>query len=294
MKEFLGTGVALVTPFTSNKKIDFTALESLVNYQIDNGIDYLVVLGTTGENSTLSKQEQQQIKDKIIEVNKGRLPLVIGIGGNNTQAVVEELENSDLSKFTAILSVSPYYNKPTQNGIYQHFKAISKASSIPVILYNVPPRTGSNMEPKTVSKLAENCKNIIAIKEASGDFEQGLELLRNKPKDFMVISGEDKLALPLTLAGGSGVISVIGQALPSKFSQMIKLGLGGKPKQAFGIFYKLMPSIDLIFTEGNPAGIKALLSKLNICGTDVRLPLVKATNELQQDIDNFINEYKTK
>ncbi len=292
MNELVGTGVALITPFTSDKKIDFTALENLVNYQIDNGINYLVVLGTTGETATLSKLEQNQVKNKIIEVNNGRLPLVIGIGGNNTQVLIEELQTSDLSDYVAVLSVSPYYNKPTQQGIYEHFKAVSEASSIPIILYNVPSRTGSNIEPNTVFKLANDCKNIVAIKEASGDFEQGLELLRNKPKDFMVISGEDKLSLPLTLAGGSGVISVIGQGLPGEFSQMIDLGLSGNSKEAFELFYRTMPSIDLIFAEGNPAGIKALLSELNICELDVRLPLVCATIELQQKIANFIADFK--
>lgn len=292
MKELLGTGVALITPFTSDNNIDFKALENLVNYQIDHGINYLVVLGTTAESATLSKVEKSQIVDTIIEINNDRLPLVLGIGGNNTQAVVEDLQNTDLSKFTAILSVSPYYNRPTQNGIYEHFKTVSKASPLPIILYNVPPRTGSNIEPLTVFKLAIDCENIIAIKEASGNFEQGLDLLRNKPKDFMVISGEDKLALPFTLAGGSGVISVIGQGLPNEFSQMINFGLQGKSKEAFDIFYRLMPSIDLIFTEGNPAGIKALLTKLNICNKTVRLPLVDASVELQEKIDNFTTYFK--
>lgn len=292
MKQFLGTGVALITPFTSNNNIDFDALEKLVNYQIDNGVNYLVVLGTTGETSTLSKKEQQQVKDKVIEVNNGRLPLVIGIGGNNTRAIVEEISSSDLSDFSAILSVSPYYNKPSQKGIYQHFKAISEVSPLPIILYNVPPRTGSNMEPATVIDLANNFENIIGIKEAAGDFEQVLELLRNKPKDFMIISGEDKLALPLTIAGGSGVISVIGQGLPKEFSELIKLGLEGETSRSFELFYKLMPSIDLIFAEGNPVGIKYLLSKLGICNMDVRLPLMSSSIELQEKIDRFVQDYK--
>ncbi len=292
MKELLGTGVALVTPFTSDNHIDFKALENLVNYQIDHGINYLVVLGTTAESATLSKVERNQIVEKIIEINDDRLPLVLGIGGNNTQGVVEDLQNTDLSKFAAILSVSPYYNRPTQNGIYEHFKTVSKASPLPIILYNVPSRTGSNIEPLTVFKLANDCENIIAIKEASGNFEQGLDLLRNKPRDFMVISGEDKLALPFILAGGSGVISVIGQGLPNEFIQMINFGLKGKSKEAFDIFYRLMPSIDLIFAEGNPAGIKALLTKLNICNKTVRLPLVDASVELQEKIDNFITDFK--
>ena len=294
MKELLGTGVALVTPFKSDKHIDFDALESLVNYQIDGGINYLVVLGTTGETATLSSEEQDQVKNKVVEVNNGRIPLVVGVGGNNTRVVVEELKNSDLSNFSAILSVSPYYNKPTQQGIYEHFKSVSEASPLPVIMYNVQPRTGSNIEPKTVCKLANNFENIVAIKEASGDFEQALELLRAKPRDFMVISGEDKTALSLTLAGGSGVISVLGQGFPKEFSTIFDLALRRKSKEAFEMFYSLMPCVDLIFEEGNPAGIKALLSQLSICQLDVRLPLVMASHDLQLKINNFVNSLKLK
>ncbi len=294
MEQLIGTGVALVTPFRSNNSIDFDALEHLVNYQIENGINYLVALGTTGETSTLSKEEQQQVKNKIIEVNKGRLPLVVGIGGNNTQSIIEELQSTDLSDFSAILSVSPYYNKPTQKGIYQHFKAISEASPLPIVLYNIPHRTGSNIEPETVFQLANDFENIIGIKEAAGDFEQALKLLRNKPKNFMFISGEDNLALPFTLAGGSGVISVIGQGLPKEFTKIIYLGLEGKSKEAFELFYKIMPGIDLIFNEGNPAGIKTLLKKLNICEVNVRLPLVNASSFLQQKINIFVDTFKNK
>ncbi len=293
MKELLGTGVALVTPFTQDKNIDFEALARLVNYQIDNGIDYLVALGTTGETATLSKMEQQLVKDKIVEINSGRLPLVVGVGGNNTKAVVEELENSDLSDFSAVLSVSPYYNKPTQQGIYEHFKNIAEVSPLPVIMYNVLARTGSNVEPETVLKLANECKNIVAIKEASGDFEQALELIRIMPKGFMVISGEDKTALSLTLAGGAGVISVIGQGLPREFSTLIDLALKMQPKEAFDIFYALMSGVDLIFEEGNPAGIKSMLNSLKICGLDVRLPLVEATSDLRLKIDNFVKIFKS-
>jgi len=291
MKELRGTGVALITPFTADNTVDFEALERLVNYQIENGINYLVILGTTGEPATLTKQEQEEVKRKIIEVNNGRLPLVIGIGGNNTQAIVEELKTSDLSPFSAVLSVSPYYNKPSQKGIYQHFKAVVEASSLPVILYNVPPRTGSNMLPETVMQLANDFDNIVAIEEAAGDFEQILELIKSKPSNFMVISGEDKLALSLVLAGGSGVISVVGQALPKQFSQMINSALTDDVKPAFKLFYKLMPSIDLIFEEGNPIGIKALLHKLNICKTHVRLPLVEVSSELQRKINTFVDSY---
>ena len=228
MEQFKGTGVALVTPFTSDKEVDTAALKRLVEYQIENGVDYLVVLGTTGETATLSADEKELVKAKVIEYNEGRLPLVIGIGGNNTMAVVKELQESNLDGFSAVLSVSPYYNKPVQEGIYQHYKLISEASQLPVILYNVPPRTGSNVLPETVFRLANDCENIIGVKEAAGDFDQVLELLKGKPEGFLVISGEDKLALPLVLAGGAGVISVIGQGLPKAFSEMIRLGLNGE------------------------------------------------------------------
>lgn len=292
MEQFVGTGVALITPFTLKNTIDFDALERLVNYQIENGIDYLVVLGTTAETSTLTKQEKQDVRNRIVEINRSRLPLVVGIGGNDTQNIIEELQTTDLSGFSAILSVSPYYNKPTQEGIYQHFKAISEASPLPILLYNVPPRTGSNMEPNTVIRLANDFKNIVGVKEAAGDFEQALELVQKKPKGFMIISGEDKLALPLTLSGGAGVISVIGQGLPKEFSQIIKLGLAGESTKAFDLFFKLSTCIDLIFKEGNPAGIKGLLHKLKICEYHVRLPLVHVSHDLQQKINIFADTYK--
>ncbi len=291
MLKFRGTGVALVTPFKVDKSVDYIALERLVNFQIENGIKYLVVLGTTGEPATLSKEEQLKVQQKITSINAGRLPLVLGLGSNNTMAVVESLKTEDLSAYDAILSVSPYYNKPTQEGIYQHFKAISEASPLPIILYNVPGRTAQNMEPKTVLRLANDFENIIAVKEAAGDVQQTLELLNKRPKDFMVISGDDMIALPMTLAGGSGVISVIGQGLPADFSKMIQLGLEGKESQAYELQHKMEESIDLIFEEGNPAGIKSFLKELNICDDEVRLPLVKATDGLQQKISNFIRKY---
>ena len=292
MEQFKGTGVALITPFTSNNEIDLGALERLVNYQVDNGVEYLVVLGTTGETACLDTQEKELVKAKIIEYNKGRLPLVIGLGGNNTQAIVNELQEGNFDDFSAVLSVSPCYNKPSQEGIYQHYKMISEASPLPVILYNVPPRTGSNVLPETVFRLAKDCKNIIGIKEAAGDFEQVLELLKNKRDDFLIISGEDKLALPLVLAGGAGVISVIGQALPKSFSEMIRLGLKGECQKAFSIFYDLTESIDLIFAEGNPSGVKSMLNSLQISGPKVRLPLVQVSSELQQKINTFVTYFK--
>ncbi|MDT0553963.1 4-hydroxy-tetrahydrodipicolinate synthase [Urechidicola vernalis] len=291
MQELVGTGVALVTPFNDDKSVDYDALERLVNFQIKEGVDYLVVLGTTGEPATLTLDEQEKVKSKIIEVNAGRLPLVLGVGGNNTMAIVSTLQKIDLSNYMAILSVSPYYNKPTQEGIYQHFKAISEVSPLPIIVYNVPGRTGQNMEPSTVLRLANSFKNIVAIKEAAGDLEQAKEIITNKPEEFLVISGDDMIALPMTLAGGAGVISVIGQGLPKDFSKLIRLGLKGESKAANEIQQKLEKSIDLIFEEGNPAGIKTLLKNFDICNDVVRLPLVKATAELQLKIQDFIKAY---
>jgi 4-hydroxy-tetrahydrodipicolinate synthase len=291
MKELLGTGVALVTPFNEDKSVDFEGLARLVNYQINNGVNYLVVLGTTGEPATLTAAEKEEVKATIIKANKGRLPLVLGIGGNNTMAIVEEVKTTDLTAFSAILSVSPYYNKPTQEGIYQHFKAISEASSKPIIVYNVPGRTGKNMEASTVLRLANDFKNIVAVKEAAGDIVQAMRIIQHKPIDFMVISGDDMIALPMVLAGGAGVISVIGQGLPKDFSEMIKLGLKNNVTEAYKLHYKIIDSIDYIFEECNPSGIKALLQKQAICSSNVRLPLVNATEKLEQKLTNFIDNY---
>ena len=235
MEQLVGTGVALVTPFKEDFSIDTIALSKIVNYCVDGGIDYLVVLGTTGESVVLTKKEKQLVIDTIVGANAGRLPLVLGIGGNNTAAVVEEVQETDLKDFVAILSVSPYYNRPTQEGIYQHFKAISLASPKPILLYNVPGRTGSNMLPETVLRLANDFNNIIGIKEACGDMVQIMRVIKDKPADFMMISGDDFTALSTVLAGGSGVISVLGQGLPSEFSQMIRFGLAGNVKEAFAI-----------------------------------------------------------
>lgn len=292
MEQFKGTGVALVTPFTSDMKVDVEALERLVNYQIDNGVDYLVVLGTTGETATLSLEEKELVKSKVLEFNKGRLPVVLGLGGNNTAQIVKDLTAMNFDGFAGILSVSPYYNRPSQEGIYQHYKMIAENSPLPIILYNVPPRTGSNILPETVIRLANDFENIIGLKEAAGDFEQVLELIKNKPDDFLLISGEDKLALPLVLAGGEGVISVIGQALPKDFSDMIRLGLEGDCAKAFSLYYELSESIDLIFAEGNPSGVKCMLDSLCISSSTVRLPLVPASADLRQKINTFVNHYK--
>lgn len=291
MKEIIGTGVALITPFKADFSVDVEGLKKVVAFNIENGIDYLVVLGTTAETATLSKEEKQLVIDTIISVNRGRLPLVLGIGGNNTQEVIAEMKSRDLSPFAAILSVSPYYNKPTQEGIYLHFAAISKAAPLPIILYNVPGRTASNMLPDTVIRLANDFENIIAIKEAAGDMVQAMRLISSCPEDFLVISGDDMLALPIVLAGGVGVISVIGEGFPAEFSKMIKFGLDKKVEEAYKIHYKIAPCIDYIFAEGNPAGIKSVFRNLGICGETVRLPLVAASSGLCSEIASFIENY---
>lgn len=291
MKELVGTGVALVTPFNDDLSVNHEALAKIVEYNIENGTDYLVICGTTGESVTITKQEKKEIINTVIKTNNGRLPMVLGIGGNNTMQVVDEIKSTDLSAMTAILSVSPYYSKPTQEGLYQHFKTISEASPVPIILYNVPGRTAKNMEVETTLRLARDFKNVVAVKEAGNNMSQYLQLLRDKPEDFMIISGDDDLVLGVTLAGGSGVISVIGQAFPKEFSSMIRLGLEGKPKEAYSLHFRLMEIIDLIFSENNPAGIKAVLEAKNLCQDTVRLPLVPATKELKAKIEAFIANF---
>jgi len=288
MKALIGTGVALITPFKPDLSVDHQALAAIVEFNITNGVDYLVISGTTGESVTITAKEKKEITATIIEANNGRVPLVIGIGGNNTAAVIEELKSTDLSPFTAILSVAPYYSKPTQEGFYQHFKAIAEASTIPVILYNVPGRTAKNVEPSTVLRLANDFESIVAVKEAGNNRDQYLELIKHKPTDFLVISGDDDLVLGVTLAGGSGVISVIGQAFPKEFSKMIQLGLEGNAEDSRKLEARLMPIINLIFEENNPAGIKAVLKAKGYCKDAVRLPLVPATEALQAKITAFI------
>ena len=293
MDALIGMGVALVTPFKKDGSVDHSALSNIVEFNIANGTDYLVISGTTAESATLTKKEKAAIIQTISNSNAGRLPMVIGIGGNNTAAVVEELENTDLSLFVAVLSVAPYYNKPTQEGLYQHFKAVAKACPIPVILYNVPGRTSKNMEPITSLRLANDIENIVAIKEAGNNPDQYRELIRKKPDDFLVISGDDDLVLDVILEGGSGVISVIGQALVSDFSEMIQMGLKGDSDAAKTIEKRVMPLIKLIFEENNPAGIKAVLNHMQLCEDFVRLPLVVATNTLKSKIAAAILQMKS-
>lgn len=288
MQALMGTGVALVTPFKKDFSVDTEALTKITNYVIEGGVEYLVILGTTAESATLSVEEKEVVIETIVAANNGRVPMVLGVGGNNTAKVVEELKTRDLSRFTAILSVSPYYNKPTQEGIYQHFKAISEASPISILVYNVPGRTASNMLPSTVIRLANDFKNIIGIKEAAGDIVQAMKLIQTKPEGFLVISGDDMITLPMVLAGGAGVISVIGEGFPKEFSEMVRLGLNKKATEAYKIHYKLADSIDMIFEQGNPAGIKEVFKHLGLSENTVRLPLVNVDENLSQRLLNFI------
>ena len=292
MQKFIGTGVALVTPFKEDLSVDFDALIKLVNYTVENGIDYLVINGTTGESGTITQEEKQEIIDVIIKANNNRLPLVLGVGGTNTALVIEELKTRDFTGIDGILSVAPYYSKPTQEGFYQHFKAIATATDLPVILYNVPGRTAKNMEPATTLRLANDFTNIVAVKEAGNNKQQYYTLLKDKPSDFLIISGDDDLALGVVLAGGSGVISVIGQAFPKEFSTMINHGLQGNNKEGYDIHFKLMNVVDSIFEENNPAGIKTVLQELNICSNSVRLPLVKTSAALSSKIAEFVDNLK--
>ncbi|KZS41812.1 4-hydroxy-tetrahydrodipicolinate synthase [Aquimarina aggregata] len=292
MSGFLrGTGVALATPFNEDGSIDYPGVTSLVDFCVKGNIEYLVVLGTTAESVTLSKKDKVELVNHIIKVNNKRLPLVIGIGGNNTQSILDEMKDTDLSDFDAILSVVPMYNKPTQEGIYQHYKTINDNAPLPVLLYNVPSRTGTNMTAETTLRLAK-LENIVGIKEAVGDFTQVLKIIKNKPQDFLVISGDDALALPAVAAGGDGVISVVGQGFPEEFSEMIRLGLAGQTQKAFAILYSLLPVLDYAFEEGNPAGIKNILKIKGICDDYLRLPLVSVSKELEEKIKKFIENYK--
>lgn len=278
----------MVTPFKKDFSVDTEALTKITNHVIEGGVEYLVILGTTAESATLNAEEKEVVIETIVAANKGRVPMVLGVGGNNTSKVVEELTTRDLSQFAAVLSVSPYYNKPTQEGIYQHFKAVSEASPIPIIVYNVPGRTSSNMLPATVIRLANDFKNIIGIKEAAGDIVQAMKLIQTKPEGFLVISGDDMITLPMVLAGGAGVISVIGEGFPKEFSEMVRLGLNKKVDEAYKLHYKLADSIDMIFEQGNPAGIKEVFKHLGLSENTVRLPLVNVDENLSVRLANFI------
>ena len=291
MNEIKGTGVAMITPFTSSGAIDYAAFPKLIEYYIDSGIDYLVVLGTTAETATLSKEEQTEVARRVVKINAGRLPLVLGKGGNNTQALVEEIQATNFEGYSAILSVCPYYNRPNQEGIFQHFKAVAAASPLPVILYNVPARTGTSIENTTTIRLAQSCENIIGIKDATADLVAGKELIEVLGKEFLVISGDDATALDLVLLGGTGVISVLAGGTTRDFVDMIRLGQQNEYNQAKEIQRKLSPLIDLIFEEGNPTGLKALLNKLDYCENSLRLPLVPASGQLTAAIEHKLDEF---
>lgn len=271
---FRGLGIALVTPFTPDGQVDYKSLKRLVEYQIDNGADFLCILATTGETPCLTQDEKEKITQLVKDVNHGRLPVLKGCGGNNTAAVVEELRTADWSGIDGILSVCPYYNKPSQEGLYQHFKAIAEASPLPVVLYNVPGRTGINLKPETTVRLANDCENIVAVKEASGSLEQVDEIIKNKPQRFDVLSGDDALTFSMVASGAAGVISVIGNALPKEFSRMIRLEFQGEYEPARKIHHMFTELYSLLFVDGNPAGVKALLHEMGFIENQLRLPLV--------------------
>lgn len=293
MRTLQGMGVALVTPFKADGEVDVAALERLVHFQVENGTDYLVVLGTTAETPTLSTEEKELVKKTVRRANNGRLPMVLGVGGNHTQAIVEQVRGVSAQDYAAILSVTPYYNKPSQEGLYQHYKAVAAATELPILLYNVPSRTGVNMDYRTTLRLAQEVPNIIGVKEASGNIVQIMHLLQGRPEGFLVISGDDATALPTVLLGGDGTISVLGQAFPKRYSQMIRQGLEGKNQEANAIQYQLLEAMELVFKEGNPVGIKALLSLLELLDTpQVRLPLVSATEGLQRELKAYLARMK--
>ena len=285
-----GMGVALITPFKQDKSVDFPALARLLEYIIQNKADYIVVLGTTAETATLTEDEKKAVKEFVIERVNRRVPLVLGVGGNNTKALTDYLKENDLSAFNTILSVVPYYNKPSQEGIYQHYKAIAEASPIPVILYNVPGRTGVNMTAETTLRLARDFENIIGIKEASGNITQMDDIIKNKPADFMVISGDDGITFPLITLGAVGVISVIGNAFPKEFSRMVRLALHGQYDQALQIHHKFTELFSLLFVDGNPAGVKCLLNAKGMIENELRLPLVPTRITTYEKIRKVLNE----
>lgn len=284
--KFTGTGVALVTPFNEGGSVDHTGLANVVKHCTDGGVEYLVVLGTTGESATLNTEEKLDVVHTVIEANQGKLPVVMGLGGNNTAAVVEQIESGIPEGVDALLSVSPYYNKPTQEGIYQHFKAIAEVSPVPVILYNVPGRTSSNMSASTTVRLAKDFENIVAVKEASGDLDQVMEIIQHRPESFAVISGEDNLTFAIVAHGGDGVISVSGQGYPEIFTEMVREALAGKMESARKKHFQLFQVTRLLFAEGNPGGIKAVLKQRGVCGDTLRLPLWPISNDLYMKLES--------
>ena len=289
---FRGLGVALVTPFKQNGEVDYEALERLVEYQLDNGADFLCILATTGETPCLSNEEKTLIRQQIVRQVKGRVPILMGCGGNNTAAVVDELRNADIPGIDGILSVCPYYNKPSQEGLFQHFKAIAQATSLPVVLYNVPGRTGINMKAETTCRIAQACDNVVAIKEASGSLEQVDAIIKNKPDRFEVISGDDALTYPMVACGAVGVISVIGNALPKEFSRMIRLEFNNEFAAARQIHHRFTDLYSLLFVDGNPAGVKALLHEMGFIENVLRLPLVPTRVATLQKMSDILKSLK--
>lgn len=285
-----GTGVALVTPFTTNSEVDYNALGNLIEFDIANGVEYLVTLGTTGETPTLSKQEKIDITNFTYEKVNNRVPVVVGIGGNNTKEVIEDLNKWPLQKAVAVLSASPYYNKPSQEGIYQHYKALAEASTKPLILYNVPGRTGSNISAETTLRLAKDVKMVAGIKEASGNMVQCMHILKDCPDDFLVVSGDDHVTLPLIACGMDGVISVAANCFPKDFSEMVRMCLSGNFEAARALHYKCLEGNDLLFAENNPAGVKAFLTELGIIENHLRLPLVPLSNAVHQKVKAYLNK----
>lgn len=283
-----GTGIAIITPFTPQGDIDYTALAGLIEFWISGGVEYLVVMGTTGESVTLEKQEKTDLLNFCAEKINGRVPLVLGLGGNNTREIIHSLSYFDLQKASAVLSVSPYYNKPSQAGILAHYRAFAEACPLPVILYNVPGRTGSNVLPETTLQLARECENIIAVKEASGNVEQIMQIIRHKPDNFLVISGDDAITLPLLGAGADGVISVVANAYPKEFSDMVRFAQGGAYPEARVLHYRLLDVIQHLFTEGNPGGIKCVMKMKNLCEEYMRLPLVPVSDTLREKIGSVL------
>ncbi|HJH76978.1 MAG TPA: 4-hydroxy-tetrahydrodipicolinate synthase [Prevotellaceae bacterium] len=285
---FKGLGIALVTPFASDGSVDYDVLKNLLDYQLKNGADFFCILATTGETPTLTKDEKQKIKELVVEKVGDKVPILIGCGGNNTADVVNELQTADFSGIDGILSVCPYYNKPSQEGLYQHFKAIAWATNMPVVLYNVPGRTGVNLKAETTVRLARDCENIVAIKEASGSLEQVDEIIKNKPDGFDVISGDDALTFPMIACGAAGVISVIGNALPKEFSRMIRLEMKGEIESARKIHHKFTDLFNLLFVDGNPAGVKAMLHEMGMIENVLRLPLVPTRLTTMQKISDCL------
>jgi 4-hydroxy-tetrahydrodipicolinate synthase len=282
MNQLKGTGVAMVTPFKKDGAVDVPALKKLTDHLLDGGVDYLVVMGTTGETSVMDKEDRKLVLETVLSTNGGRKPVVVGIGGNNTLDLCAQLDRMDTAGISGILSVTPYYSKPTQNGMFEHYRALSEHSKLPIILYNVPGRTGVNLLPDTVMRIAFDCRNVVGIKEASGNMEQIMTIIKERPKDFLVISGDDAITMPLIAAGADGVISVVGNAFPSEWSKMVQHAMKGEITEARAIHYRLLELVQLLFVEGNPAGIKEVLSHLDVCENYLRLPLVPVSQLISE------------